>query len=163
MKTVSKPVVQSSSSAQSMAIAVPKFDAGESCLVEAPKPGRQEPESDRDTAADSDACDSPITDSDACDADGRDGQFIDPESGLILHTAPDGLTSINGTTRRLSPERMKQRTLMVKFGLTLSSDGFLCNCLTSVELKSNSNLTLVQFFRDLLEIVGVRQHCLDFP
>jgi hypothetical protein len=32
---------------------------------------------------------------------------------LILHTASDGFTSIHGTTRRLSPDSVKQRTLMV--------------------------------------------------
>jgi len=99
--------MQSSSSALSGATTVPKFDAGKACLIEVPKSGRQEPESDRDTAADSD--DSPH----GCDGEGRDGQFVDPETGLILHTAPDGFTSIHGTTRRLSQECMKQRTLMV--------------------------------------------------
>jgi hypothetical protein len=105
MKTMSKPVMQSSSSA--LAPAVPKFDAGKACLMEVPKVGRQEPESDRDTAADSDESPHGI------DGEGRDGQYIDPESGLILHTAADGFTSIHGTTRRLSPDSSKRGTLMV--------------------------------------------------
>ena len=40
---------------------------------------------------------------------------------------------------------------LTKFGLTPSWDGFL-----SVERKSPSHLTLVQFFRDFPQILGIR-------